>query len=331
MKSKLLSALMLLLLGALVMGMSAPSCAQSTNKLATIPACDTERCKYYFSEYKRRTREGYADAMETLASFYHVGYGTERNLTLALKWYKRAAKYHSVVGAYKAGLFMLTEQDFLDTEQAIKYLKKAGRRQYSNANYILALIYSQGQYIDTDFSQADHWLSYALSANHQRSMEYCQTLTVENVLTEQNFPDSFALCPSNEISRAQPTSSYASTQSTAPTEPQTISITLISNNQQTQSSPYQAPSNHGDMEVIEVNPGSLPELFDQDLASMKFYVAEKRRQQTGHHILRRPCSLTLSCYEMSKEELIRLRGMQGAGMLGNRGTQVPRLPAGVGK
>ncbi|MDN3653227.1 hypothetical protein QWY77_10735 [Thalassotalea ponticola] len=147
------------------MAFAAVSGLQSTDAQAgyqQIPACDTPQCQHYFKEYKRRSREGYADAMEILATFYHVGYGTEKNLELPLRWYKRAAKYFSVMGAYKAGIFMLSEEAFLNTERALAYLKKAGRRKYGNANYILTLLYSENELIPADLAQADHWLAYAL-------------------------------------------------------------------------------------------------------------------------------------------------------------------------
>ena len=292
-----------------------PSDARATNlaNQANIPACDTQQCQFYFKEYKRRTREGYADAMETLASFYHVGYGTERNLDQALKWYKRAAKYFSVIGAYKTGLFYLTEPEYLDTESAIVYLKKAGRRKYANANYLLTLIYTQGEYITADYAQADHWLTYALESNHNRSIEYCQQLIANDIMTKSSFPNAYSLC--SKATAKQPKypkqqDKQELTQDVIASEAVLVEKekTLVSNN-------FQAPENNGEMEIIEINPKSLPELMDLDLAYMKLYVAEKRRSQTGRSIYTRPCALTISCNEMSRDEFTRIRGFDGAGKL----------------
>ncbi|NMP17635.1 tetratricopeptide repeat protein [Thalassotalea sp. Y01] len=307
MKAVVYNTMLFLIVSAIAMS----SDALANKHFVNIPNCDSEECLHYFKEYKRKTREGYADAMETLASFYHVGYGTEVNLELALKWYKRAAKYFSVVGSYKAGVFLLTEPDYYDFEQGVSYLKKAGRAKYGDANYLLTVIYTSEEFIDADYQKADKWLTYALQGKHDKSIAYCKYMLANNVMTEQRFSAAYELCQKAQIKPVtNTTEKIANAQQSVPiNESDSNTSSVIAQADSDDAAPK------GEMEVIEVTPMSLPEMFEADLAYLKNVIAEKRRMTTGSRIYRRPCSLTLSCSEMQMDEFARIRNTSGAGML----------------
>ncbi|MEW6998032.1 tetratricopeptide repeat protein [Colwelliaceae bacterium BS250] len=259
-----------------------------------ITKCDTELCKHWYNEYKRKSREGYSDAMETLGSFYHVGYGTEVDRALALKWYKRSAKYFSVAGSYKTGLFYLTESGFIDTDKGISYLKKAARKGHSESSYLVGMLYSQQEYVQPDYDEADKWLSQAYRTAHEKVKAYTHYLNDEDMLTIEKFPELSLLYQEQQ----------------ALNEAQLLAEQKALNNQKEQ---FNSPQD--EMEVIEISPLMLTDLFAADFDFFKTFMAEKRSGQAQQGLYRRPCAETLSCAEMSKSYFNYLRSIDGGGAL----------------
>ncbi|KGK01010.1 hypothetical protein ND16A_3212 [Thalassotalea sp. ND16A] len=289
---------------------------------SAIEKCATNECEHWFSEYKRKSREGYADAMEMLGTFYHVGYGTEIDKEQALRWYKRSSKYFSVAGSYKAGLFYLTEADYVDLEKGVSYLKKAARKNHPEASYLLGMIFSQDELGPHDYDEADKWLSKAFVTSHQQVKSYTNYLKSQNVLTADHFPQLAELAREYEQTvLVSNTNDKVKAEVKDDVKEVTASTTLVANIDSENS-----PENKGttiaktefpddEMEVIEVTPLTLVQLFEADFAFFETFMAEKRDAQARKGLYRRPCSATVSCSEASADDFTRMVNNLASGAL----------------
>ena len=293
------------------LGVSFSSQAQVSSQ---VKACMEQECQHWFSEYKRKSREGYADAMEVLGTFYHVGYGTKIDKKLALKWYRRASKYSSVSGAYKAGLFYLTEPEFIDLDKGISYLKIAARLGHAESSYLVGMIFSQNELVEQDYDEADKWLSKAFVKNHNQVKLYTGYLESEKLLTQENFPELYQLAQEyNEKTQMVQAQNVSTEQSTSDQSQSNIQVASHTSQTQTQAQGIDAPT--GEMEVIEVTPLTLVELFEADFKYFSTFMAEKRDSQARKGLYLRPCAQTISCSEMDKDDMKRLAVYNGAGAL----------------
>ena len=142
----------------------------------SLEPCDSVQCKEYFNSYKIYTRRGHSEAMATLAELYFVGYGTEQNTKLALKWFRRAAKFGSATSQYKAAVIYLREPNYLDVDKGINYLEKSAKNGFIPASYMLGKIYYGSSIADADFEKADKYLSQAFTEGYPRTAGFIQQL-----------------------------------------------------------------------------------------------------------------------------------------------------------
>ncbi|OUS32324.1 hypothetical protein A9Q98_01460 [Thalassotalea sp. 42_200_T64] len=297
-----------------------PSTAIASN--SAIKECTTNECERWFSEYKRKSREGYADAMEMLGTFYQVGYGTSIDKEQALRWYKRSSKYFSVAGSYKAGLFYLTEADYVDLEQGIRYLKKAARKNHSEASYLLGMIFSQDEFGPHDYDEADKWLSKAFVTSHKQVKSYTNYLKSQKVLTDDNFPQLAKLARVHDQTViVANTNEKVKADVKADVKGVTASSTPVADidsehspkNESNSIAKTEFPDD--EMEVIEVTPLTLVQLFEADFAFFETFMAEKRDAQARKGLYRRPCAETVSCTETSIADFTRMVDQLGSGAL----------------
>jgi len=108
--------------------------------------------------------------MYTLAEIYRNGYGTEVDMRLATKWYRRAAKYDNPFAQYKAAIIYLQESENQNIEKAMRYLRAADREGLDDATHLLGLLYLEGELIETDRSRAKEYLSKSFENGHQDTL-----------------------------------------------------------------------------------------------------------------------------------------------------------------
>ena len=251
---------------------------------AKIGPCMDKICVDYFKEYKKYARLGYADAMVTLAEMYYYGHGTEKNIKKALKQYKSAAKWGSVKGQYKTGIMYLNEEEVKDLDDAVKYLKKAARNKHVNAALLLGVIFFSEDYFEQDFSEADKWLTKAYEKGHKKAPAFVEYMKTTEHFNTENFPDLIEAISENPIKIADRADN-------------------VDNLQKTTQLAHQ-PQSKKKMEVITVY-GSLPDLFDAQLASLRNTYPEKNAQNTGSKIIGKTCAQTLSCGLTHDEDFVR--------------------------
>jgi len=264
---------------------------------AKIEACNTPECVDYFKKYKKFARAGYADAMATLAELYTYGYGTERNTKKALKQYRKAAKYGSVKGQFKAGMILISDEKYKDIDAGARYLKKAARNKDNNAALILAMVYSSKNKLD--FSESDKWLTQAYSKGHVNAVGFVESLKSTNKFTASNYPNVWEIVENNPQPITPQTKGLQSTAKTEQKVAQTVDKTSQSKANREQKivkthNSYKAPTDNSNIEVIEVTL-SLHEMFDSQLASLRNTYPDKGNVATGSNIIGKPCEQTISC------------------------------------
>ena len=258
--------------------------AKAIAATATIEACQEDICKDYFKQYKKYARLGYADAMVTLADLYYFGHGTKVNLKKALKQYKSSAKYGSVKGQFKTAMIYLNNEEYKDVDEGIKYLKKAARNGHDTAALLLGVIYFQSDYYEQDLEESDKWLALAHSKNNKKVPAFIKHIKSTNTFNANNFPDLTAAIAENPIETVRKPSPTPSTTSSANTK---------------------------ETEVITVY-GTLIDLFDAQLASLKNTYPEKGAQNTGSRIVGKTCAQIMSCGTASSADFNRgIRNIMG--------------------
>ncbi|WP_299788195.1 tetratricopeptide repeat protein [uncultured Shewanella sp.] len=151
-----------------------------------LEACDTSECKEYFKAYKILTKRGHSEAMATLGELYYAGYGTEKNLEKALKWFRRAAKFGVVTAQYKAGVMYLQDTEHKDVDRGVNYLKRATKVDFSPASFVLGKIYISESFGLKDIEEADYWLSQAYKLkNYQAKVFSHNLLASDNSLSSK--------------------------------------------------------------------------------------------------------------------------------------------------
>jgi len=259
----------------------------NTLKAAEIEACNTSDCISYFKEYKKKAKLGYAEAMTTLAEFYYYGYGTDKNLSSALKYYKRAARYGSIRAQGKTGFLYLTEPELLDHDKGVKYFQQAARNKHSDSAFILGVIYSSKDFGFYDTTEADKWLTKSYELKNTNVRSFINKLHQENNLNNSHYPKVTEIISSLSSNNKQKNNA------------------LISNVDTNISKQIQWPND--EMEVIAVSSPVLADFLNSELASFKNAYPEQFAKTTGTSLIaRRSCDKTVSCSQMSKGDLKRI-------------------------
>lgn len=251
----------------LVIVSSPPGTARASNHLQ---ACDTAECKEYFTAYRILTRRGHSEAMATLGELYYAGYGTEKNTEQALKWFRRAAKYGITSAQYKAGVLYLQDSDFQDVEKGVSLIKKATKYDFSPACFVLGKIYLDGRFIPQDISQADKWLSAAYKLNNHETIKFA-----------------------NRLKNSAKTASLELTEL----------FSLIESDIKVPSAPGSNPPIN-EMETIVITAPEYTEYFDAEIARLNKSIPDTS-SGTGSKIAGRTCSKLWGCSTESDRERIR--------------------------
>lgn len=235
---------------------------------SNLEACDTAECREYFKAYKILTKRGHSDAMATLGEFYYAGYGTEKNDTKALKWFRRAAKYDNTVAQYKAGVMYLQESDYQDIDKGISYLKKSTKVDFSPSSLVLGKVYLGGHLVEQDQAEADLWLSKAYSLNNTEARTFARQLKDSEDAKNLSLPKLFSLLQANR------------------------------NAQEGQNAPI------GEMETITVTAPDYSKYFNEQIARLNNSRPDTE-SGTGTNIAGRSCAEMWGCSSEGDSERIR--------------------------
>jgi hypothetical protein len=141
-----------------------------------LPECSTSECVEYFKAYRILTKRGHSSAMGMLGEFYYVGYGTDKDIDMALKWYRRAGKYGVMDAKYKAGVLYLQDTHLKDIDEGVEYLEYASKRGHGQSSYLLGKMYLGGGMVEQDLARADQYLARAYEEKNFAARNYGQEL-----------------------------------------------------------------------------------------------------------------------------------------------------------
>ena len=157
-------------------------------KAQVLYPCKEQTCNQIFDMYKKYTRHGFADAAAGLGEMYYHGFGTDVDLALAIKHFRKGAKYGSMTAPYKLGYIYLTNPELNNYEKAEMHLKVAARRNHEEAAYLLGVIYSQPKYAIADPELADYWLNRAFDLKNPKAGSYISTLINQANFDANSYP-----------------------------------------------------------------------------------------------------------------------------------------------
>ncbi len=133
-----------------------------------VPKDTKEGCKWLQASAKASN----ADAQVMLADQYARGEGVSKNYEVAISWYQKASKEKHPEALYKMGLFMiLAKRNEESVTNGEGYLRHSATSGNVNAQYELGLIYLRGsQSFHVDTEEAVRWFKKAANSSHLPSL-----------------------------------------------------------------------------------------------------------------------------------------------------------------
>ncbi len=249
----------------------------------TLNACMDEKCIVYFNKWKVMAKAKRATAMSALAELYYQGYGTEKNLDKSIRYFRKASRYRFTYAQYRTGVFYLMEEDFIDNQEGIKYLKKAARNGHTESAFLLGVIFGTGELGIKDVGESDKWLVKALESQHLVAQKYAGYLYKTGQVNEDHY------IKVNEVIN----------------ELKVItSDTKEDKGQRTKLNAEIQWPNDPSREVITVSAPTLEDVFDYELVKLRTE-APATNLATGTNIQGRKCEKIFSCYVLDKEDFWR--------------------------
>ena len=235
---------------------------------AGLPECDTAECQEYFKAYTILTKRGHSDAMATLGELYYAGYGTEKDLGQAFKWFRRAAKFGNTTAQYKAGIMYLQDTEDQDIDKGITLLKRSSKIGFSPSAFVLGKIYLGNELVKQDLAEADHWLAMAYELNNQEAQKFARQLKASTKGQAINMPTLYALIDRQASNKPG---------STAPV---------------------------GEMETITVTAPDFSQFFNDEIARLN-NTRPDTEKGTGSNIAGRTCAEMWACSSEGDGERVR--------------------------
>ena len=97
---------------------------------------------------------GNPEAQCSVAIFYEIGIGVQKNTEKARDWYTKAADFGVVEAQYLLGELYCNQND---KKSAVKWIKKSAKQGHVKAQYKLSYIYDYGRGIRKDSKKAIKW------------------------------------------------------------------------------------------------------------------------------------------------------------------------------
>ncbi|MCC2616598.1 hypothetical protein LJ739_10125 [Aestuariibacter halophilus] len=250
----------------------------------TVTACQTSECKAQFDRYYILARK-HTEANAVLGDMYLHGYGTEKDIELALKAYRTAAKYRDPVGSLKAGLLLLTNETLYDPVWGLRYLKRAALEDNPDAIYFMAEVLTTEDYGVQDLAQADEWLVKAIDIDHPSIDALLAAIQSSKMLNETYFPEAATLAQQRMKS------------------PANTEVAAVS-------SYADAAVVDDDVERIVVDGMSLTDMLDVGIEVMGEQPGSIVSASTGSRIKSRTCEDVYKCGAMPKDMFKRIVDQQ---------------------
>lgn len=117
--------------------------------------------------------EGDREAQNSTGCSYATGNGVEKNDTLAVKWFRKAAEGGYMLGEYNLGqcYYIGMGELTVDYAEAVKWFGKAADKEHDDAQYMLGRCYQLGRGVEKNETEAYEWLRRAARQGHRKAQE----------------------------------------------------------------------------------------------------------------------------------------------------------------
>ncbi|QIO09158.1 tetratricopeptide repeat protein [Acinetobacter lanii] len=130
--------------------------------------------------YRLSAKDDYSDAQFALGYLYHKGKGVKKDITQAIDWYNKAADQNDSDALLNLGYIYLTEDDYLDEQNAAHYLHAASEQNNPNAHYILGILFEEGRGVDKNVETAYEYYEKAVQVNSELALDAIAKLLDRN-------------------------------------------------------------------------------------------------------------------------------------------------------
>ncbi len=128
--------------------------------------------KKAFKYYKESADQGFAPAQCNLGNMYKYARGVEQDYTEALKWYKLSANQGSLIAQFNLGyMYDVGKGVNQDYTEAVKWYKLSAEQGNADAQIKLGDMYYNGEGVKQDYAEALKW--YKLSAELGIAVAQC--------------------------------------------------------------------------------------------------------------------------------------------------------------
>jgi len=135
-----------------------------------LPAQQNEDDRKFFTENKIKAEDGGAMPQWVLGLCYRTGFGVEKDLALALNWFRKAAEQGLASAEFDLGLcYAKGEGVPNDFTASVKWFRKAAEQGFVAAQYGLGLCYDRGDGVIKDSTEAAKWYRQAADQGHDQA------------------------------------------------------------------------------------------------------------------------------------------------------------------
>ena len=131
------------------------------------------------AEWGPLAEAGDARSQFNMAVLYDNGYGVEKNLAEAAKWFRLAAEQVLAMAQYNLGNMYASGQGVeRDVAEAAKWYWAAADQGLPEAQYNLATLYLSPRSLPQDYIQAYMWLEVAAALGYMKAAKYREAVAI---------------------------------------------------------------------------------------------------------------------------------------------------------
>jgi TPR repeat protein len=117
--------------------------------------------------YRKSANQGHAGAQAALGVSYLNGEGVQQDFSEALRWLKQAAHQGEAIGEHVLGkMYSFGIGIPIDRKRGFQLLSRAAERGLDEAQYEVGMIYAEGKAVRLDIPRATHWFCQGASKGH---------------------------------------------------------------------------------------------------------------------------------------------------------------------
>jgi len=141
-----------------------------------------------FEKKMALAEQGKVRAQYDIGNMYLKGQGTDRDATMAVGWFIKAAKQKYSRAEYKLGyLYSRGEGTSKNTSKAFKWITRSAKQNYTPAMFYLGRLYASGTGTDKNLQLAMSWYSKAFAKGYhpaKREMDNLKQLIAKQAASE---------------------------------------------------------------------------------------------------------------------------------------------------